>query len=58
MLGHHEQEGWAAGMKEQEHQKEQKNKDIRCFPLQIGMSYCHGLGGNQVFAVTKKLQVG
>ena len=25
--------------------------------LQVGMSYCHGLGGNQVFAYTKRQQV-
>ena len=24
---------------------------------QVGMSYCHGLGGNQVFAYTKRQQV-
>lgn len=27
-------------------------------PWQVGLSYCHGLGGNQVFALTEKLQVG
>ena len=26
-------------------------------PRQVGMTYCHGLGGNQVFAMTKKHQV-
>ena len=26
-------------------------------PCQVGMTYCHGLGGNQVFAMTKKHQV-
>ena len=36
MLGHHEQEGWAAGMREQQHQKEQKNKDINVSPSRLG----------------------
>lgn len=29
----------------------------RKYGEKIGMSYCHGLGGNQVFAYTKRQQI-
>ena len=50
LFGHHGKEKWRRG--EEENQLE---KDFD-WP-QVGMSYCHGLGGNQVFAYTKRQQV-